>query len=71
MSLRGQIWLVVLAPVLLFAALVAMQMSIPVPHLGRDYVVRLALPEAGSPVDLPEILGPQDRSRPLVVRFWM
>lgn len=56
-----------LAPLALVAGLVALGLTLPIPHLGRDYVVRLTLPEAGSPVDLPEILGPQDRSRPLVV----
>nr|WP_137678294.1 N-acetylmuramoyl-L-alanine amidase [Parerythrobacter lutipelagi] len=67
MSLRIQLWLIFLAPVLLVAGLVAFGLTIPIPHLGREYVVRVALPEAGSPVDLPEILGPEDRSRPLVV----
>ncbi|WP_209347738.1 N-acetylmuramoyl-L-alanine amidase [Pontixanthobacter sp. CEM42] len=67
MSLRMQLWLIFLAPVLLIGGLYALGLSIPVPHLGRDYVIRLALPEAGQPVDLPEILGPEDRSRPLVV----
>ncbi|MDN3645294.1 N-acetylmuramoyl-L-alanine amidase [Pontixanthobacter aestiaquae] len=67
MSLRMQLWLIFLAPVLLVGGLYALGLSIPVPHLGRDYVIRLALPEAGQPVDLPEILGPEDRSRPLVV----
>lgn len=32
-----------------------------------EYVVRLQLPEAGREIDLPEIRGPQDSSRPLVV----
>ena len=67
MSLRLQIWLIFLAPVVLVAGLYAFGLTIPVPHLGRDYVLRLALPEPGDPVDLPEIAGPQDRSRPLVV----
>lgn len=67
MSLRAQILLVFLAPVLVVAGLVAFGLTIPIPHLGRTYVIKLELPEAGSPVDLPEILGPEDRSRPLVV----
>lgn len=65
--MRLQIWLVFLAPLVLIAGLYALGLTLPVPHLGRDYVVRLALPEAGDPVDLPPVLGPQDRSRPLVV----
>ncbi len=67
MSLRMQLWLIFLAPVLLIAGLYAFGLTIPVPHLGRDYVVRLLLPGAGNPVDLPDVLGPPDNSRPLVV----
>lgn len=65
--MRLQIWLIFLAPLALLAALYALGLTIPVPHLGRDYVVRLLLPEAGAPLDLPTIHGPPDRSRPLVV----
>ncbi len=67
MPLRLQIWMVFLAPVAILGALYVAGISLPVPHLGRDYVVRLLLPDADAPVDLPTILGPQDRSRPLVV----
>lgn len=65
--MRAQLWLIILAPVGLLAALFALGWTIPVPHLGRGYVVRIALPEAGDPVDLPAIYGPDDRTRPLVV----
>lgn len=64
---RLQIALLFLAPVLVVAALVVLGLSIPVPHLGRDYVVRIELPEAGQRRALPEVAGPQDPSRPLVV----
>lgn len=67
MTLRAQIWLIFLAPVLLVAALFAFGLTLPVPHLGHGYVVRFALPDPGRQLDLPEVLGPQDRSRPLVV----
>jgi N-acetylmuramoyl-L-alanine amidase len=67
MSIRVQLWLVFLAPLALVAALVAFGLTIPLPELGRGYVVRIALPTAGAPVDLPTIHGPADRSRPLVV----
>ncbi|WP_338445254.1 N-acetylmuramoyl-L-alanine amidase [Pelagerythrobacter marensis] len=67
MSTRLQIWLIFLAPPVLLGALYALDLAIPVPHLGRDYVVRIALPDAGDPVGLPVIHGPPDRSRPLVV----
>ena len=65
--MRAQIWSIFLAPLVLLGGLYAFGLTIPVPHLGRDYVVRVQLPEAGDPVDLPTIHGPQDRSRPLVV----
>lgn len=65
--MRLQIWLIFLAPLVLLAGLYALGLTLPVPHLGRDYVVRVALPEAGRPIDLPRIYGPPNRSRPLVV----
>jgi N-acetylmuramoyl-L-alanine amidase len=64
---RLQIALVFLAPVALIGGLYLLGLAIPVPHLGRDYVIRLALPQAGEPVGLPPIEGPTDPSRPLVV----
>lgn len=67
MSLRVQLWLIFVLPVALIGGLYAFGLSIPVPHLGRDYVLRLILPDADDPVDLPTVHGPQDRSRPLVV----
>jgi N-acetylmuramoyl-L-alanine amidase len=67
MSLRAQLWLIFLAPVALVGALYAFGLTLPVPALGRGYVVRLALPPAGEPIDLPQVYGPPDRSRPLVV----
>ncbi len=67
MSERLQIWGMFLAPLLLVAALVGFGMTIPVPELGRAYVQRISLPDADREIDLPEIAGPQDASRPLVV----
>jgi N-acetylmuramoyl-L-alanine amidase len=67
MSLRAQLWLIFLAPVALLGGLYALGLSLPVPALGRGYVVRFELPPAGDPVDLPQVYGPQDKSRPLVV----
>lgn len=64
---RLQILLVFLAPVLVLAGLYALGLSVPVPQLGRGYVIRLTLPEAGQQASLPAISGPQDPSRPLVV----
>lgn len=62
-----QILAIFLLPVALVGGLYAFGLTIPVPHLGRDYVVSLVLPETGQPIDLPTIYGPPDNSRPLVV----
>ena len=67
MSLRLQLWLLFLAPVALMAGLYGLGLSIPVPVLGRAYVLRVELPQPGQQLDLPEIVGPQDLARPLVV----
>lgn len=67
MSLRVQLWLVFLAPVAVLAGLIAFGRTIPVPHLGRGYVIKIDLPDGERSVDLPKVYGPPDRSRPLVV----
>jgi len=69
MLYRLQIALVFLAPVLLLVALYALgdALGVRAPLLGRNYVVRVALPEPGAMVGLPPILGPEDPTRPLVV----
>ncbi|MBD3728531.1 MAG: N-acetylmuramoyl-L-alanine amidase [Sphingomonadales bacterium] len=67
MSLRAQLWLIFLAPLALMGGLYALGLTIPVPVLGRGYVLRVDLPDAGQPADLPKVYGPEDRSRPLVV----
>ena len=54
-------------PLVLMGALYAFGLSIPVPELGRGYVVRVGLPDPDSRIGLPDISGPQDLSRPLVV----
>lgn len=64
---RIQIALLFVAPVLAVAGLYVFGRVLPVPYLGRDYVVRVELPEPGTTIDLPEVLGPEDPSRPLVV----
>lgn len=67
MSLRVQLWLVFLAPVAVLGGLMAFGRTIPVPHLGRGYVIKFDLPDGGRNAALPKIYGPPDRSRPLVV----
>jgi len=67
MSQRVQIGLLFAFPVLLLGALYALGAAIPVPILGREYVVRVELPDGSATIGLPEIEGPSDPSRPLVV----
>jgi N-acetylmuramoyl-L-alanine amidase len=69
MIYRLQIALVFLAPVLLLAGLFALgdALGVRAPLLGRGYVIRLVLPQAGETIGLPPIEGPADPSRPLVV----
>jgi len=66
---RLQITLVFIAPVLALAGLYAAWDALGwrTPVLGRGYVIRIELPQAGTPVGLPSIEGPADPSRPLVV----
>lgn len=67
MSDRIKIGVIFAAPVLLLGVLYVWGLTIPVPYLGRGYVLRVELPRGGIELDLPEIVGPQDPSRPLVV----
>jgi len=67
MSLRDLLLLVVALPALLVGGAIAMGVQIPVPHWGREYVVRLAVGAEAQLIDLPAILGPDDPDRPLVV----
>lgn len=67
MSDRLQIGLIFAFPVLLIGALYALGQTIPVPVLGRSYVITIPLPEAQEQLGLPEIVGPADLTRPLVV----
>ena len=67
MSERWTIGVIFLAPVALLAALYAFGLSIPVPAFGRNYVLRIDLPDGNAKIGLPEIKGPQDVTRPLVV----
>ena len=67
MSYRVQIALLFLLPALLVGALYAVGAAIPVPVLGRDYVVQVNFPERSEGLDLPDIAGPDDPTRPLIV----
>ena len=67
MTRTRTIAIVFVLPLVVVAVLVALALVVPLPGQGRDYVLRIALPRAGQPLDLPPIEGPRDRSRPLVV----
>lgn len=67
MTARLQLWTLFLAPVVLLAGLYVLGLTLPVPALGRGYVLRIELPEAGRQIGLPKVEGPQDITRPLVV----
>jgi len=64
---RLQIAFLVLAPALLVAGLVLSHVTVPLPILGRSYVIRVVLPDARRPIGLPPVEGPADPSLPLVV----
>lgn len=67
MSYRTVLMIVVLAPALLLGAAALSGITVPVPHWGRDYVLRFILADEQEPLDLPPVAGPNDPSRPLVV----
>jgi len=67
MRRRLQFALVLLAPLAVLAAVIAVDWRYGGPGRGRDYVLHVALPSAGGRIGLPEVRGPPDASRPLVV----
>ena len=64
---RLQLALVLLVPVAVLLAMIAVDFGIGGPGRGRDYVLRVELPPAGGRIGLPKVQGPPDASRPLVV----
>ncbi len=56
-----------IAPIAVFAAMVAADRTFGAPGRGWGYVLRVDLPDEGLRQDLPIVRGPQDASRPLVV----
>lgn len=67
MSYRVLILLVLLLPAALLGGAAGLQWRIPVPELGRDYVLRLPVVAVQDVIALPVIAGPDDPARPLVV----
>lgn len=62
-----QLLLLALAPVAVFALMIWTDRTYGTAGRGRDYIVRLELPPAGGEIGLPQVQGPLDASRPLVV----
>lgn len=67
MNYRTMLLIVLLAPLLLLGGAAALGVLIPVPQWGRDYVLRFVVDDARAPLELPDIVGPDDPARPLVV----
>lgn len=67
MSRRVQLILLLLVPAAILAAAVGYRLAQARAGDAYDYVVRIELPGADRPIDLPRVAGPQDASRPLVV----
>ena len=65
MSIRTHILLLVLLPLAVVATLVVTAQRIPVPEIGRAYVLRVDLPAADVPGALPDVAGRE--GLPLVV----
>lgn len=68
MSYRTLLLIVLLVPAVLLGGARALGLTIPVPIWGRDYVLHFPFEgEAAATPELPEVEGPDDPSRPLVV----
>jgi N-acetylmuramoyl-L-alanine amidase len=67
MSIRTLLLLVILLPAAIIGGAMALKLTIPVPIWGRDYVLSFPLRTEAAALDLPEIQGPDDPTRPLVV----
>lgn len=64
----GLIFLVfVLLPLAIILGMLAIGAKAGVPMMGRDYVATVKLPNSEEQIVLPNVYGPQDASRPLVV----
>lgn len=67
MSVRAFLLLVIGVPLLVLTAAALFRLQIPLPELGRDYVMRFDVDLSGRALDMPEIAGPADPERPLLV----
>lgn len=67
MPLRTHLILAILLPAILLAGLMVSGTHVPIPHFGREYVLRFLLQDNQQKKGLPPVLGPRDPARPLVV----
>ena len=67
MSIRTLLLLIVALPALVLGGAKALGVALPVPEWGREYVLRFLLDPGEAVLELPDILGPDDPERPLVV----
>lgn len=67
MSRRPFLIAAIVAPLALLALVFAVNRQFWLARTDQGYVLRFDLPAADTPVNLPDVLGPADSSRPLVV----
>lgn len=67
MSIRTLLLLILTVPALVLGGAYAMGVKIPVPQWGRDYVLSFLIDPETPAFRLPEVQGPDDEDRPLVV----
>ncbi|GMN01356.1 N-acetylmuramoyl-L-alanine amidase [Erythrobacter sp. MTPC3] len=67
MSIRTLLIILFAVPAILLGTAFALGLKIPVPALGREYVLSFLIDESTPEFQLPGVEGPTDRSRPLVV----
>lgn len=67
MSVRSLLLLIIALPALVLGVAAALGVTIPIPEWGREYVSRIVFPSQPPPLELPDVEGPNDTTRPLVV----
>lgn len=67
MSRRFQLGILFVLPLIVLAAALAFDRTYGLPGKGFGYVLRIELPPAQGELGMPQVLGPEDSSRPLVV----
>ncbi|QFT78014.1 N-acetylmuramoyl-L-alanine amidase [Erythrobacter sp. THAF29] len=67
MSIRTLLLLLIAVPAVVIGGAVALGIKFPIPDWGREYVLSFVIAEEPPAFSLPEIEGPDDPDRPLVV----